>query len=534
MGTQAPSYVQLHLFHIVENDDLFLEKDENRLWYHSLRNLQWEDYRELAAKYYEQLYEFNVRAEEERHQKGPPNPEKRNDAQLRLALERPTGGNEEAPVLYTEARPPKASIKVEPKDVRPGVTPIRLAGKKPKCFFALFRAFVGISLMGRAPEVDEVAFQLENNPAFARACGFTLPDSRGGYRMSDVPSRRKLQQFDQIMTESGLWSQAKWTEVARNLEEGVVKMERELVEDTTHFRACSQFETVTIKEEEGTGKGKEKRKSQSKTIKSCRCENRENCEHPWELADDGAGTIVKQKNQKHWGHKAAVVGYPREGVPLDAVAVTDAATHDGETLVAHMHRLHAHLPEVVEHADRALADSAYNSQKNRDALAADPFNLRLCASVNPRRRKTLTEGLPRGLAKITPYGDVVCQAGHSMEYLGVRSETGRYIYGPPRNEEGEAQCPSCPLRDTCLKSGSCQRRVTIPFDCFPHIDPTDPPMAKRFSNIMKRRPSVERMIKVMKCDYGDGRAHKRGNAAFQALLDKTMIAIHIRLRHEHE
>ena len=529
MLTEATPYVQLPLIHIVENDDLFLEKEEDRIWYHSLRNLHWEDYRKLAAKYYEQLYEFNLRAEEERRKKDPPNPENHGEAQLRLALERPTGGNEKAPVLYSESRSQRASIKVDPNDVRPGVTPIRLAGKRPKCFFALFKAFVGVSLMGRAPEVDEVAFQLQNNLAFARACGFTPPDWRGGYRVSDIPSRRKLQQFDQIMTDSGLWNQAKWEEVAHNLDEGIVEKERELVEDTSHFHACSQFETVTIK---GEG-GKEKRKSQSKTIKTCRCEDRENCRHPWELADDGAGTVVKQKNQKHWAHKAAVVGYPQQGVPLDAVAVTDAATHDGETLIPHMERLNNNLPEVVDHADRALADSAYNSEKNRNTLAEEPFNLRLCTSMNPRRRKTMTEGLPRGMSKITPYGEVVCQDGRSMDYLGVRTETERYIYGPPRDEDGKAHCQYCPFRDTCLKSGSSQRRVTIPFDYFPHIDYTDPPMAKSFKKIMKRRPAVERMIKIIKYDYGDRRAHKRGNAAFQAFLDKIMIAIHIQLRHDH-
>ena len=57
--------------------------------------------------------------------------------------------------------------------------------------------------------------------------------------------------------------------------------------------------------------------------------------------------------------------------------------------------------------------------------------------------------------------------------------------------------------------------------------------AGAFKKIMKRRPAVERMIKIIKYDYGDRRAHKRGNAAFQAFLDKIMIAIHIQLRHDH-
>jgi hypothetical protein len=54
---------------------------------------------------------------------------------------------------------------------------------------------------------------------------------------------------------------------------------------------------------------------------------------------------------------------------------------------------------------------------------------------------------------------------------------------------------------------------------------------KRFKAIMTKRPSVERMIKRLKCDLGDDRLKKRGNPAFQAYLDKTLIAYHILLRH---
>jgi hypothetical protein len=56
-------------------------------------------------------------------------------------------------------------------------------------------------------------------------------------------------------------------------------------------------------------------------------------------------------------------------------------------------------------------------------------------------------------------------------------------------------------------------------------------MAKRFKAIMARRPSVERMIKRLKCDLSDDRLTKRGNDSFQAYLDKTMIAFHVLLRH---
>ncbi|CAB1079492.1 hypothetical protein D1AOALGA4SA_7203, partial [Olavius algarvensis Delta 1 endosymbiont] len=63
------------------------------------------------------------------------------------------------------------------------------------------------------------------------------------------------------------------------------------------------------------------------------------------------------------------------------------------------------------------------------------------------------------------------------------------------------------------------RIAQVSFDMLAHIDSQDPPMAKRFKAIMTRRPSVERMIKRLKCDLGDDRLKKRSNASFQAYLD---------------
>jgi hypothetical protein len=39
--------------------------------------------------------------------------------------------------------------------------------------------------------------------------------------------------------------------------------------------------------------------------------------------------------------------------------------------------------------------------------------------------------------------------------------------------------------------------------------------------------AIERLHKLMKYDFGDERLTKRGNAAFQARLDKTLLAMHL-------
>jgi hypothetical protein len=193
---------------------------------------------------------------------------------------------------------------VSPEALAPGVVPLRLGGKTPKCFFALFKSFLGATIMGFPAEPEAVYLLLCSNPSFLRACGFAPKDEKDEYCGKHVPSLRKLQQFDQIMRDSGLWNKIKLSEVRRNIEEGIIKKENELVGDTTHYYAYSGFETVPYKDEND----KEHRKSQSKVTKNCRCEDRAICTHEWILADGGAGTIVKSGNKMHWGHKAALLG----------------------------------------------------------------------------------------------------------------------------------------------------------------------------------------------------------------------------------
>lgn len=196
--------------------------------------------------------------------------------------------------------------------------------------------------MGFALEPENVHNLLTSNLSFARVCGFVPKDADDIYWHRHVPSLRKLEQFDQIMTEYVLWHEAKLDQVVQNIKAKLIKKENVLVGDTTHYHACSGFETVAYTDP----KGKQKSKSQSKTIKNCRCADPQNCSHPWQLADNGAGTIVKAHNKYIWGHKASILGLPLQGILLDAVAVSDAATYDGETLYPHVCSLFDHVPEL--------------------------------------------------------------------------------------------------------------------------------------------------------------------------------------------
>ena len=518
----TPTHIQIPLIHVVNKDDELLSNSSNAQWYQILKDLPWENHRELGASYYNALYDFNISKQLEKDPNE--NKETKDQGRQRLLFNRPTM-DESRSAMYEMNVKPIAVPLVSPQSISPGVVPRRLGGKKPKCFFALFKSFTGACLLGYAPEPEEVHKLLTSNLSFARVCGFIPDGVDERYWYLSIPSLRKLEQFDQIMTEYGLWNREKWKEVSRNIKQGIIKKENELVGDTTHYHAYSGFETVIYID----AKGKEEKKSQSKVTKNCRCEDQANCPHPWQLADDGAGTIVKSNKKMIWGHKASVLGLPRQGVVLDASAVADAATFDGETLLPHVQILFQNLPEVQPWIYKVLYDSACDDRKQKD-IFNDLFGIELKASFNPRRRKTVTENLPNGMAKITPSANLFCNGGFEMDFKGARFDFDKFIYQAPFDENEISVCSSCPDKPTCSPDSTKGRAVTISFDMLPGIDPEDPPMAKRFKAIMKRRPSVERMIKRLKCDLSDDRLTKRGNNSFQAYLDKTLIAYHILLR----
>ena len=525
---------QIPLLHEVHADDQYLLNTIEGEWFEILSAFPWPRYREVAAAYYDALYAFNLAETPLSESACAPPQESQEQARQRLLFARPTmhtGETGQEAILYQAPVVSTPPVTVDPLTLAPGVVPPRLVGRKPKCFFSLLKSFIGATLMGFPAEPEQVSLLLKSNPSFARVCGF-LPQAKDKapvYHAGHIPSLRKLEQFDQVMRQAGLWERIKRAEVTTNLQSGVIKPETELVGDTTHYLAYSSFETVEYEHAQGG----EKKKSQSKVTKSCRCEQWSSCPHEWVLSDDGAGTIVKSKTKMVWGHKASVVGLPKQGIAIDAVAVNDGATHDGQTCFPHVEKVFNDYPTLAGTVKYVLYDSACDEGELKQRFR-DELGVELKASFNPRRKQPITESLPRGIEKITPYGVPICVAGHELDYQGMRYANETFIYRAPMDETGGSVCLGCTERESCCnRSTQSGRTITVAFDTLAHIDPNDPPMAKRFQAIMSRRPSVERMIKRLKCDLADERLSKRGNASFQAYLDKTMIGYHLLLGHLH-
>jgi hypothetical protein len=629
MITPAPLARQIPLIHIVESDDLYLADQPDVVWFDVLRSLDYHQFQATAARYYECLYTFNQQQKEQRieRRENPPaaNPETQDQATKRLFDERATV-DKESSAIYEQPEPETPLTCVLPREVAPGVTPLRWVGRPAKCFFSMLYAFLGTTLAGERAEPQFVYQRLIENPAFARTCGFTIRRPGKTERQSDVPSLRKLQQFDQLMTANGLWGEVALNRVAANLREGKIEKEDTLVHDTTHYHAYSSKQmvelpassdsdvdagkatsssedstapatptsqpvtvvpvgggpvvvgrievarvpagqaplvrasatattvstknTATAPEETQAARAKspsakkakknspsakkakkKKRKSHPRTTKNCRCSDREHCDHQWVSADLGAGTVVKSPGRMYWGHKASTLGLAHQEILLDAVAMSDAASHDSQSVVPHLDRLFQRHPDLRGHVKRLLDDGAADDSKLK-ATVYETFGIEVLAPINPRRRQPIRDNLPRGIDHLTPRGVPVCQAGYPFDLLGFRKDTERFLFQAPQNANGQWVCLECPQRTGCYRGDSKGRVVTISPELVPWLDRDFPQLSKRHAKAMARRTSIERLHKRMKFDLGDDRLTKRGNSEFQASLDKTLFAMHVLLAHE--
>ncbi len=199
---------QIPLIHEVHDDDQHLRNTLDGEWFDILYCFRWEDHRQFAADYYNALYDFNQLPPQTAAEDSDVNAETKEEARQRLMFERATAPiptDPPAPILYQGEVVEGKAQEVQAADVAPGVVPMRLVGRKPKCFFGLLKSFIGTSLMGFPAEAEKVHLLLKSNPAFARSCGFSHQEKdRAQYHHQQVPSLRKLEQFDQIMTDAGI------------------------------------------------------------------------------------------------------------------------------------------------------------------------------------------------------------------------------------------------------------------------------------------------------------------------------------------
>ena len=211
--------MQIPLIITVDETENILKNNPNAVWFHILNNFNEMDYIDIGVKYYDALYDYNKYHNSDNNNEGSQN-ETIDDARERLLKKRPTVDKSNSVLFEPNFLKPKENV-TSPFSIAPGIVPHKLAGRKPKCFFALFKSFIGVALMGFPATPDMVFQNLVSNPSFARLCGFD-PNITKSYRVDSVPSLRKIEQFDLIMERYGIWNQAKYAEIAENFTNKVI------------------------------------------------------------------------------------------------------------------------------------------------------------------------------------------------------------------------------------------------------------------------------------------------------------------------
>lgn len=517
------AYAASQIAIFTEPDDYVLENNAEVIYVNVLDKFDFNLFQDEEKQYYEALADFNRKLiekqqDEESQDDSKSESESQQAAYQRLLFEIVEQELSEDTVLFEI---PSIGF-VDPKNVHHNP---KGAGRKPKDFYALTKAFVGVSYMGLQNCPAIVYSQLINNPSFARKCGFKyIIDEQTKQCQHNIPSLRKLEQFDQIMNLYGLWDKMKWKMVNQNLTDGTVNIEPDLVFDPSHVEGNSSFTVVETEDDTG----KKVKKAVGKLSKRCSCQDKENCEHQWENTDHGCGVVIKSQNKKYWAHKASFVGFPQSHVPLDAVAVSHASTNDGQTLIPHLNRLHQHIPMVVEKVDRVLADGPFNTQKNKD-FVSNKIGAVLYTPINAKNVNVPSANNINGIDHFTKNGVPICDAGLPLEMTGRDLIQHQYIWGAPViNNNNLIACSRCLLKKNCCPKGQGRTLRTHASD-FPQIDWDNPQHLRRWKKQYRKRTAIERMIKKIKIDYNAEYFNKRDSLNFQGHLDKAMLALHILL-----
>jgi hypothetical protein len=156
-------------------------------------------------------------------------------------------------------------------------------------------------------------------------------------------------------------------------------------------------------------------------------------------------------------------GLPEQGVAIDAIAVSDAATHDGQTLFPHVEKVLGDHPDLAQSVRRVRYDRACDDAPLKRRFQ-DELRLELKASFNPRRSKAISEALPRRMEGITP--PMACpSAWRAMRgTTRVFATPTKYIYRAPQQDDGLSVCIGCRERAQCCHRDTASgRTITVSF-----------------------------------------------------------------------
>ena len=377
------------------------------------------------------------------------------------------------------------------------------AGPKGNPTISYIKAFLLAPVLYIDQNATAIANHLKSNRDYYKACGFRF-----------IPSERTLQDFDQIMSEYGLWERVREFAYQENVEKEIIneKAEDTINIDNVHIVAFSGID---------------------KKCKECReCPLKVECTEKIPT-DETAGWYIKSKCKRYYAHMVGVSQLAKSGAPLDRVVLKGSA-YEPDTLKPLLEELKGRENLKI---DKINADGIFNSESSRQTIKevyskyAD-----LVANVNPRRQKD-PQVEARGIEKVTKYGTVNCIAGHEMVCLGKDNAHESLIYGCPvynekarniiqikgKNLLGE----SCTSKELCCPNAENGRYFRLKQSLVPKVDADRPQVTLGHWLIYSLRTKIERLFGYLKKRLHMENLYVRGKRRIEGHIDKFLALIHI-------
>jgi len=378
------------------------------------------------------------------------------------------------------------------------------AGRKGQPFIAYLKAIEFAPILHIEQNMEAIALHLRINSDYLSACGFRYP-----------PSERALQDFDQIMTEAGLWELFRNETYRINVDDGIINEAEEdtLCVDNTHVIAHS---------------------TPNKVIKECRqCIHFERCTDKVST-DESADWYVKSKCKVFYAHQIGMSQLTNSGAPFERV-VLSGRQYEPDSLEPLLFQ-GKHKHEDMNFT-KITTDGIFNTKPCKETIGAFYPGSMLYAPVNPKGRLKEMEEPARGIKKVTKHGSVECIAGHKMVFLAKDERLQCYVFGcPVFNPEAREKLThmdidvsgiTCQLKEQCCPTAVQGRIYRVPRERLKQVDWDMPQFSYRFHRVHKLRTKIERLFGRMKKRFKMAILYRRGIKKIEAHIDKFMALMHI-------
>lgn len=370
-------------------------------------------------------------------------------------------------------------------------------GREGFGFFGMLRAFLFAPFFEIPGTASAIHRALHANPAYLAECAFP-PQSRGrnGIVSNPCPSFWALNEFENIMTQSGFWEDVRRICIEKGMEFGAIPENGVGALDPTPIKAYAR----------------------SDKKKRCSCDDKQSCNHYRTEADRDAKYYRIAKTRIVRAYRPMIVGEVTSGIPLMAYMPDKTTVYSAEDFKKALEAVESDGAVAKLKIREWVADAEFDADENR-ANTLKILKAPLYAGLNPRARKN-KKMKNRGIKHLSPSGIPVCNAGRSFEYAGRDTRRDAFIFRAPHDEKGNLVCVDCPINCTSAEAG---RMVRVPRELAPHIDWEMPQHSIAFKMRMAARTEIERIISRIKT-LGAGTITKQGKKKVAARVTRSIIA----------